>query len=120
MKHTLWMLNILVAIAIHYAPDAGKAVGLFVEMVVLNVLDIIERRGAGSQLSQRRPLRRAPKPPRRVEPHRLLWAVAVSRGDRTALAGLFKTQAEADIAVALLGKTAYVLPPATHAQDQAP
>jgi hypothetical protein len=43
-KHTMWILNIAVAIVIHYAP-ATKAVGLFVEMVILNVLNIIELRG---------------------------------------------------------------------------
>jgi hypothetical protein len=43
-KHVLWALNVLVAIAIHYAPDAGKAVGLFVEAVVLNVIELCGER----------------------------------------------------------------------------
>jgi hypothetical protein len=38
-RNILWALNVLVAIAIHYAPDARKAVGLFVEMVVVNIIE---------------------------------------------------------------------------------
>jgi hypothetical protein len=42
----MWTLNVLVAIAIHYAP-AKKAIGLFVEMVVLNVIDGRARPSSG-------------------------------------------------------------------------
>jgi hypothetical protein len=45
-KHILWALNVAVAVLIHYAPPT-KAFGLFVEMVVLNVINIIELRGGG-------------------------------------------------------------------------
>jgi hypothetical protein len=48
-KHILWTLNVLVAIAIHYAPSKEKAFGLFVEAVVLNIIELVRpSSGAGN------------------------------------------------------------------------
>jgi hypothetical protein len=38
-KHILWTVNVLVAIAIHYASSKEMAFGLFVEAVVINIIE---------------------------------------------------------------------------------
>jgi hypothetical protein len=48
-KHILWTLNVLVAIAIHYAPSKEKAFALFVEMAVLNVIELSTRPSGGGR-----------------------------------------------------------------------